>query len=157
MKGCAAAAVFFIMILISAASAKNGNMDLGIDKQNINLKELISKSNLVPYATGENENTLKKEINYNLNNIINSKFESGIHFDLDANKEIISLNNFNDIIMQIETENRNHDYNEIILDNLDIYQKQFEINTLFGEIIDESYLDNEMDVQIPQMVSFAVN
>jgi hypothetical protein len=152
-----AAAVCLIMIMISAALAEDGDKaDLRIGKQNTNLRELISNSNIVPYEVAENENNLKEEINYNLDNIINSKFGESGKLNLDANKEIKSLDNFDEIINQKEPDNPGFDYDEIILDQLDIYQKQSEINTLFGEVIEESYLNNEIEVQIPQLISFAV-
>jgi hypothetical protein len=157
MNRCVAAAVCLIMIMISVALAEDGDKaDLRIGKQNTNLRELISNSNIVPYEVAENENNLKEEINYNLDNIINSKFGESGKLNLDANKEIKSLDNFDEIINQKEPENPDFDYDEIILDQLDIYQKQSEINTLFGEVIEESYLNNEIEVQIPQLISFAV-
>jgi hypothetical protein len=157
MNSCVAAAVCLIMIMISTALAEGGdNADLRIGKQNTNLRELISNSNIDPYGVAENENNLKEEINYNLDNIINSKFGESGKLNLYVDKEIKSLDNFDKIINQEEPENPDFDYDEIILDQLDIYQRQSEINTLFGVVIEESYLNNEIEVQIPQLVSFAV-
>jgi hypothetical protein len=157
MDSCLAAAVCLIMIMIFAALAEDGdNADLRIGKQNTNLREIISNSNIVPYKVSENENNLKKEINYNLNNIINSKFGESGKLNIDADKEIKFLDNFDEIINQKEPENPDFDYYEIILDQSDIYQKQSEINTLFGEVIEEPCLNNEIEMQIPKLISFAV-